>query len=225
MMLCVTAASNPVDISSIQNTRAFVTIASPIVTRFFSPPETPLTKSFPMIVSKQFSNDNNRCTLSIFLECTSSSLSFVGVGVAFSCENFVVSLTVKNGKCSSCCVTYIAIRLASMSFSFFNSSAVIFEYVTPFPPLKTALGKICPTAFNKLVFPCPGGANTNVNDPALKQQSTSFKTRNGSIFVASFSFPLIFSLTLFGIFIATSVSTPGTVFIDRSILFAGKCNV
>mmetsp|Transcript_8140 Transcript_8140/g.23949 ORF Transcript_8140/g.23949 Transcript_8140/m.23949 type:complete len:210 (-) Transcript_8140:264-893(-) len=205
-----------------QKTLAFVIIASAIVTRFFSPPEMPRTKSSPMIVSKQFSNDNNLCTVSIFLEYASFSFSFVGIGVEFSCENFVVSLTVKKGKCSSCCVTYIATRLASMSFSFRNSSAVILEYVIPFPLDRTLLGKTCPIAFSKLVFPCPGGASTNVIDPALKQQSTSFRTRNGSTFVASFSFPLIFSRILFGSVIATSETTPATVFIARSILFAGK---
>ena len=64
MMLNVTAASSPVEISSMHRTRAFVTSVSAMVTRFFSPPDTPRTKSSPMIVSMHPSRANSEVTAS-----------------------------------------------------------------------------------------------------------------------------------------------------------------
>ena len=151
-MLNVTAASKPVLISSMQNTRALVTSVSAIVTRFFSPPDTPLTKSSPIIVSMHPSSANS-CVTAFSLPSwryLASSVS-AGAGVELSCENFAVSCTVKNGKCVSTCSTYAHIRLTLIFFSS-SSAAVRPPYVTPLSGM-AFLGSAPATAFRSAVFP------------------------------------------------------------------------
>ena len=69
-MLYVTAASSPVEISSMQSTLALVTSASDMVTRFFSPPDTPRTKSLPTMVSMHPSSASRLVTAASLSECS-----------------------------------------------------------------------------------------------------------------------------------------------------------
>ena len=63
-------ASSPVEISSMQSTLALVTSASDMVTRFFSPPDTPRTKSLPTMVSMHPSSASRLVTAASLSECS-----------------------------------------------------------------------------------------------------------------------------------------------------------
>ena len=119
-MLNVTAASRPVEISSMQSTLALVTSASEMVTRFFSPPDTPLTKSLPTMVSTHPSSARRFVTAS---SLRAWSVWSAGVGVALSWMNLAVSPTLMKGRWVSTCSTYAA-SLATSTPRSCSSSAV-----------------------------------------------------------------------------------------------------
>mmetsp|Transcript_16358 Transcript_16358/g.40009 ORF Transcript_16358/g.40009 Transcript_16358/m.40009 type:complete len:314 (+) Transcript_16358:1516-2457(+) len=102
MMLYVTAASSPVLISSMHSSRTLVTSASATVTRFFSPPLTPRTRSLPMMVLMQPSRASSEVTARSLSACSAGS---AGAGVLFSWLNCAVSLTLRKGRCVSTCST------------------------------------------------------------------------------------------------------------------------
>ena len=100
----VTDASRPVLISSMHSRRALVTSASAIVTRFFSPPDTPRTSSLPTSVLAQFCSLSSVSTRSTRAPASATSIgspSFSGTTVLLTHANVAVSRTVRYGRCVS----------------------------------------------------------------------------------------------------------------------------
>jgi hypothetical protein len=103
-MSYVTDASRPVLISSMHSRRALETSASAMVTRFFSPPDTPRTRLLPTSVSAQPLRLSSLITRSTRLAASRVSISWPmadGSTVLLMQANSAVSRTVRKGRCTS----------------------------------------------------------------------------------------------------------------------------
>mmetsp|Transcript_7250 Transcript_7250/g.30900 ORF Transcript_7250/g.30900 Transcript_7250/m.30900 type:complete len:227 (-) Transcript_7250:340-1020(-) len=226
MMLNVTAASNPVEISSIHSTRALVTSVSAMVTLFFSPPETPRTRSSPMMVSMHPSSASKSVTARNLSRCSAAPSSVSGGGGhELSCENAAVSRTVRNGRCVSTCSTYAQRRLTETPFCL-SSEAVRPPYVTA-DSGRLPAGKHPANALSSAVLPWPGGASTSVISPGRNAHCTSCRTGNSVMAFLPSSLgaaPTARARALNGA-TAAPANTSGTVTMSRSTFDAGSDKV